>query len=290
MGAGRREAYPLAEMPPETTWLPLVEAALAEDLGPGDATSDALLPAGLSGAGVIEARAALVVAGLPLARAVFGRLGVTCEALATEGAAVHAGSRVARVHGPARGILAGERTALNFLQRLSGIATWTRRHCEAAQGTRARIFDTRKTTPGWRTLEKYAVRCGGGHNHRVGLFDGVLIKDNHIAAIGSVSEAVKRARERAPVGLRIEVEVESLDQATDAIEAGAEALLIDNQPPEVIAKIVELAAGRIEVEASGGVGLGDVAAIAKTGVDRISIGGLTHSAPAADLALEWNAG
>ncbi len=279
----------MLDLPPRHSWDWLVERALAEDLGAGDVTSNALIAATLEGAAVIEAREALVVAGLPVAADVFRRLECALDATVADGARVEPGSVVARVRGPARALLAAERTALNFLQRLSGVATHTARFVDAVRGTRARIVDTRKTTPGWRALEKYAVRCGGGENHRSGLFDGVLIKDNHIAAVGSVGDAVKRAREHAPAGLRVQVEVESLAAACEALEAGADLLLVDNQPPALIAEIVRLARGRAPVEASGGVNLATVAEIARTGVDRISIGALTHSAPAVDLALEWSA-
>jgi nicotinate-nucleotide pyrophosphorylase (carboxylating) len=237
---------------------------------------------------VLEAREALVVAGLPLAAEVFARLGASLDAAVSDGARVEPGAVVARVRGSARDLLAAERTALNFLQRLSGVATQTARFVDAVRGTSARIVDTRKTTPGWRALEKYAVRCGGGENHRTGLYDGVLIKDNHIAAVGSTGDAVKRARERAPAGLRVQVEVESVAAAREALDAGADMLLVDNQPPATIAEIVRLARGRAPVEASGGVRLENVAEIARTGVDRISIGALTHSARAVDLAMEWS--
>jgi nicotinate-nucleotide pyrophosphorylase (carboxylating) len=276
-------------LPPRHNWDWLVERALAEDLGEGDVTSNALVGATLPGAAVLEAREALVVAGLPLAAEVFARLGASLEAAVADGARVEPGAVVARVRGPARDLLAGERTALNFLQRLSGVATQTARFVDAVRGTSARIVDTRKTTPGWRALEKYAVRCGGGENHRTGLYDGVLIKDNHIAAVGSTGDAVKRARERAPAGLRVQVEVESVAAAREALDAGADMLLVDNQPPATIAEIVRLARGRAPVEASGGVRLDTVAEIARTGVDRISVGALTHSARAVDLAMEWSA-
>ena len=274
--------------PPRATWLGLVQAALAEDVGPGDATSDALIPPDLEGEARIEVREPLVLAGIELAREVFARFRVDLEAQAPDAAELEAGDLAASVRGPARGILTAERTALNFLQHLSGVATNTRRFCRAVAGTRAQIVDTRKTTPGWRTLEKYAVRCGGGVNHRAGLYDGVLIKDNHIAITGSVAGAVKRARAKAPPGLRVQVEVESLEMARSAIDAGADLLLIDNQPLEVIARIVELAGESVPTEASGGVTLDNVAAVARTGVDRISIGALTHSATAVDLSLEWS--
>lgn len=276
-------------MPPRSGWVWLVEAALAEDLGPGDATSLAVLPDGLRGSARIEARAPLVVAGLEVAREVFEQTGARLEPLAADGEAVEPCSALASVEGEALAILSAERTALNFLQRLSGIATLTHAYCLAVLGTRAQIIDTRKTTPGWRVLEKYAVRCGGGGNHRMGLFDGILIKDNHIAAVGGVANAVKLARSRGGRDLAIRVEVESIDQARQAIDAGAAALLVDNQPPAALAQVVELAAGCVRVEASGGVTLESVAEIARTGVDEISVGALTHSAPAADIALEWNA-
>ena len=275
------------EFPRRPSWDWLLREALREDLATGDATSDAVLPEGLAGSARIEAREPLVLCGLPLARAVFEELGGRLEPEARDGELLAAGGVAARVAGPARDLLAAERTALNFLQRLSGIATRTQAFVRAVAGTKAAIVDTRKTTPGWRALEKYAVRCGGGVNHRVGLYDGILIKDNHIAAVGSVGETVKRARERAPLGLRIQIEVTTPDEARAALDAGADALLIDNQPPDGIREIVNLVAGRAVTEASGGVRLETVADVARTGVDRISIGALTHSAPAADLAMEW---
>ena len=279
----------MTNAPARATWLWLVEAALAEDIGPGDATSEALLASDAVGEARLEARDAIVVAGLAIAREVFAQRGVDCELLVADGVAAARGQALARVRGRAIGILEAERTALNFVQRLSGIATLTRRFCTEIKGTRAEIVDTRKTTPGWRTLEKWAVRCGGGRNHRIALYDGILIKDNHIAAVGGVGAAVTRARERGSRHLRIRCEVESLEQAREALAAGADSLLVDNQPPEVIAKIVALCAGGARVEASGGVNLATVAAIAQSGVDEISVGALTHSAPAADVALEWTA-
>ena len=275
-------------MPPRSTWAWLVDAALAEDLGPGDATSQALIDPTLDGHARIEVREPIVLAGVEIAREVFDRTGAELRARAADGEALEPGALVAELSGPARAILAAERTALNFLQRLSGIATLTRRFCVAIQGTGARILDTRKTTPGWRLLEKFAVRCGGGLNHRLGLFDGILIKDNHIAAVGSVGEAVRRARAAQAPGVRVQVEVESVEVAREAIEAGAEALLVDNQGPAVIERIVKLASGRIPVEASGGIRIENVTEIARTGVDWISVGAITHSASAVDLTLEWN--
>lgn len=275
-------------MPPRSTWAHLVKAALAEDLGPGDVTSLALLSSEDRGLALIELRQPAVIAGLEVAREVFARCDVDCRLRASDGADLGPGERLAEIEGPARGILAAERVALNFLQRLSGIASSTRRFCDAVKGTEARILDTRKTTPGWRTLEKFAVRCGGGENHRTGLFDGILIKDNHIAAVGDLREAVRRAVDRAPDGLRIQVEIESVSQAREALAAGAEALLVDNQPPPVIAEVVAIARGRASVEATGGITLENITEVARTGVDRISIGALTHSALAVDIALEWD--
>ncbi len=276
-------------MPERARWVGLVEAALAEDLGSGDLTSEATIPAGSSGEARIEAREPLVVAGIEVAAEVFAQLEVEYTAQSADGDQIAAGAVLAQVCGPSRGILAGERTALNFLQRLSGVATGTARFVAAVAGTRARIFDTRKTTPGWRVLEKFAVRCGGGFNHRLGLYDGILIKDNHLRAVGDLACAVKSARAAARGALAVQVEVESWDEARDAIAAGADRLLIDNQPPEAIAEITRRIAGRVPVEATGGIRLDSVARIAATGVDRISVGALTHSAAAVDIALEWNA-
>jgi nicotinate-nucleotide pyrophosphorylase (carboxylating) len=278
------------DLPPAATWHPLVAAALAEDVGPGDVTTLALVPAGDAGSARLEAREPALLCGLPVAREVFARCGAELECHSKDGAQMAAGEVVATVRGPVRAILTGERTALNFVQRLAGVATLTARFAEAVAGTGVRILDTRKTTPGWRALEKYAVRCGGGQNHRVGLFDGIMIKDNHIAAVGSIKAAVEQARERARAGLQVQVEVETLEQARAALEAGADVLMVDNQPVERICEFVALVGGRVPVEATGGVNLENVRAVAQTGVDRISIGALTHSAGAIDLALEWNDG
>jgi nicotinate-nucleotide pyrophosphorylase (carboxylating) len=275
--------------PPRAGWLPLVEAALAEDVGPGDATTLALIPPQSRGSARLEARQPVVVCGMEIAREVFARCGVDFSSEIADGASAERGAILGQARGPSGGILTGERTALNFVQRLTGVATLTRRYVEAVRGTACEVVDTRKTTPGWRVLEKYAVRCGGGRNHRMGLFDGILIKDNHIAALGSVREAVRQARERGSRHLRIRVEIESLDQAREALEAGADSILIDNQKPDDIRAIVRWAAGRLRTEASGGITLASIAEVARTGVDEISVGALTHSAPAADVALEWNA-
>ena len=266
----------------------MVRRALAEDLGPGDVTSQACLPADLAGRARIEARQAGVMSGLAVAEEVFRQLSaaVSFRALVAEGETFPAGARLAELEGPVRDLLAGERVALNFLQRTSGIATLTRRYVEAVAGTRARIVDTRKTTPGLRRLEKLAVCAGGGHNHREGLYDGILIKDNHLRAAGGVAPAVQAAREGAPHLLKVEVEVTDLAQLQEALVAGAEVILLDNMPPALMAQAVALTAGRALLEASGGVTLDTVAAIAATGVDYISVGRLTHSAPALDLSLE----
>jgi nicotinate-nucleotide pyrophosphorylase (carboxylating) len=278
-------------LPPAHTWAPLVELALAEDVRSGDITSRLVIDADARGRGRIEARAELVICGLEIAADVFGAVDPECELepLAADGLAVSDGDVLARVHGPLRGVLAGERTALNFVQHLSGVATLTARYVAAVAGTEARILDTRKTLPGWRALEKYAVACGGGENHRFALDDAILLKDNHVAAAGGVALAVKAARAGAPSHLQIQVEVESLDDARTASEAGADSLLLDNRSPEEVRRIVLELGGRTTLEASGGITLANVREYAETGVHRISIGALTHSAPAADVALELEA-
>lgn len=267
----------------------IVRRALAEDLGDaGDITTDALVPADAHARGVLVAREDCVVAGLPVFAAVFAALdpGVKVSSVVDDGGGVRAGDVVSEVDGPARAILAGERTALNFLQRLSGIATLTRRFVDRAPGVELR--DTRKTTPGLRALEKYAVRVGGGTNHRMGLYDRVLIKDNHVAAAGGVRAAIERVRASRP-SLPVEVECETLPQVHEAVEAGADEILLDNMEPETLREAVRIAAGRARTEASGGVTLDTASAIAATGVDAISAGALTHSAPAIDFSLELEA-
>jgi len=277
--------------PPPAAWHPLVELALAEDVGPGDATSLAVLPRDARGRARIEARESLVVCGLFVAAEVCRRVDpdLRFEALQPEGAEVAPGTRLATLEGSLHGILGAERTALNFLGRLCGIASLTRRFVESVAGTGAQVVDTRKTLPGWRLLDKYAVAAGGGINHRIGLFDGILLKDNHVAAAGGVAAAVRRARAHAPAGLRLQVEVESEAQAEAALRAGADFLLLDNRSPEEVRRIVERWGRDVLLEASGGVTLDNVAAYAKSGVARISIGALTHSAPSADVALEIDA-
>jgi len=277
-----------AELPAARTWHPLVELALAEDVGPGDVTTPLVASPQQTGDAVIEARQSLVVCGLEVARAVFAAVEprLAFEPRARDGDRVEPGAALARVRGPLRGLLAAERTALDFLMRLCGVATATRRYVDAVAGTGATITDTRKTLPGWRSLDKYATRVGGAHNHRFGLYDGVLLKDNHLALAGGVEPAVKAALAAAPAGLRVQVEVESAEDAQAAVEAGADFLLLDNCPPERLREIVERVGERALLEASGGITLENVRAVAETGVQRISIGALTHSAPAADVALE----
>jgi nicotinate-nucleotide pyrophosphorylase (carboxylating) len=267
-----------------------VRAALAEDLGlVGDITTNAIVPAAATAAGVLVARRPGVIAGLPLAEAAFRALDpeVRFEALVGEGQPVAAGAAAARVSGRARALLSAERVALNFLGRLSGIATLTRRYVDAIAGTRARIIDTRKTTPGLRALEKYAVRAGGGMNHRTGLFDAVLIKDNHIVAAGGIGAAIEAARARAGHMVKIEVEVDTLDQLAEALQHRIDAVLLDNMTPDELREAVRMAAGRVLTEASGRVSLETVRAIAETGVDLISSGSLTHSAPVLDIGLDF---
>lgn len=265
----------------------LIELALEEDLGPGDVTTQALIPPDRKGAAQIRAKEPLVVAGLPVAQRVFQKLEARVQFFpsAGEGQEVAAGAVLAQVRGPLAAILTGERTALNFLMRLSGIATFTRRMVSAVSGFPAAIVDTRKTTPGWRALEKYAVRLGGGRNHRFGLFDGVLIKNNHLAVVGSIAEAVRRAREKAHHLLKIEVEVTSLKELEEALAAGADVIMLDNLDEATMAEAVKLTAGRALLEASGGMTLERLPKVAATGVNLISMGALTHSAPAVDIHL-----
>ena len=273
---------------PEAAMREAVARALDEDVGPGDVTTLATVGADVQCRAVIEARAEGVIAGLPVAREVFQTIHprISFEELVREGAPVSEGAQVARLAGNTRAILTAERTALNFLQRLSGIATLAADYAEAVQGTGARVIDTRKTAPGLRLLDKYAVRVGGGHNHRSGLFDGVLIKDNHLRAAGGVSQAVNRARSAIHHLLRIEVEVQTLKEVDEALTAGADVILLDNMELSEVREAVRLVDGRCQVEVSGGIDLSTARALAECGVDYISVGALTHSAPAFDLALE----
>jgi nicotinate-nucleotide pyrophosphorylase (carboxylating) len=264
----------------------LIDLAVAEDIGPGDATSEAILPPGTCLRARIVAKAAGVVAGLPVAEAVFARVDPALHftALASDGDPVHPGHLVATVAGPGRSLLAAERIAINFLQHLSGIATLTRAFVEAARGTQATVLDTRKTHPGYRVLEKYAVRMGGGQNHRMGLHDMLLIKENHIEGAGSITEAVTRARAGFP-HLPCEVEVKTLDELREALALDVDRIMLDNMDLEEMRAAVALTAGRTPLEASGGVTLQEVSQVAATGVDYISVGALTHSAPALDLSM-----
>jgi nicotinate-nucleotide pyrophosphorylase (carboxylating) len=266
---------------------PLIELAIAEDIGPGDATSEAILPPDLTLHARIVAKEKGVVAGMPIAEAVFSRVDADLRFIphVRDGTEVNPGDLVAEVSGLGQGMLAAERIALNFLQRLSGIATFTRAFVDRVAGTQAIILDTRKTHPGYRVLEKYAVRMGGGQNHRMSLHDMMLVKDNHIDAAGSITAAVERAR-AAHLALPIEVEVRSLDELREALALDVDRIMLDNMELDKMREAVEIAAGRTPLEASGNVNLERVAAIAVTGVDYISVGALTHSALALDLSMK----
>ena len=279
-------AFPLS---PEEC-VALARAALEEDRAFDDVTTTTVVPSTARASAVMVARSKGVIAGLPLAIAVFETLDgdTRCRALVRDGKRVSANEAVLEIDGSARAVLSSERVALNFAQRLSGIATLTARYVSAIRGTSAKILDTRKTTPGFRALEKYAVRCGGGVNHRADLAAAVLIKDNHLATLGGdIALAMRRAREKAPMGIQIEVECDTREQVSRALEAGADVILLDNMSPDEMAKCVALVKGAAIVEASGGIGLESVRAVAETGVDWISVGALTHSVPALDLALDF---
>ena len=270
----------------------LVDRTLAEDLGWGDVTTEAIIPAELTGKASMMAKARGMLAGIEVARLVFCRVdpAVQFDIIIPEGSGIQPGDLIAKLEGKVASILKGERTALNFLQRLSGIATETSRYVEAIKGLDSRIVDTRKTTPGMRALEKYAVRVGGGHNHRLHLGDGVLIKDNHLAALRSQGLAMKdiisRARERAPFNLKVEVEVRTAQEAVEAVEAGADIVMLDNMGLEEMRQAARLVKGRALLEASGGITLDNVRRVAETGVDLISVGALTHSTRSLDISLE----
>lgn len=269
---------------------PAVRRALEEDLGrAGDITTDAVVSPSATARAVIAARQRGRIAGLDVAMAAFGLIdpSLALEPLCADGALVAPGDALLRIEGPARGILTAERVALNFLGHLSGVATATHELVEAVAGTRARICCTRKTTPGLRAFEKYAVRAGGGVNHRFGLDDAILIKDNHIVAAGGIAPALKRAQARAGHLAAIEIEVDTLDQLKEALAAGARVVLLDNMPPDILRKAVALNAGVAVLEASGGVTLETAPAIAATGVDFISVGRITHSAPCLDIGLDF---
>lgn len=266
---------------------PLIDLAFAEDIGIGDVTTEATVPSTQEGIGTLLAKSGGIVAGLPVAQRVFARLDakLTFRTLVRDGDAVKAGTPIAEVQGSAKTILMGERTALNFLQRLSGIATLTARFVEAVSDYDTKIVDTRKTAAGWRAVQKYAVRVGGGSNHRFGLYDGVLIKDNHIVAAGGVENAVRRAREIVPHTAKIEIEIETVDQVDEALAAGADILLLDNMPLGIMRGVVQEVGDRVITEASGGITLDQVQAVAATGVNLISVGALTHSAMPVDISL-----
>ncbi len=270
----------------------IIDSALAEDLGSGDLTTELLIPSELRGRASIVVRGEGVLAGIGVAAEVFRRVDplVQFRGLVSDGSKVHPGDVAATIEGSAASILKAERTALNFLQHLSGIATETARYVEAVSGLGTKIYDTRKTIPGLRLLEKYAVRVGGGYNHRQSLGDGILIKDNHLAALRSqgigLREVVEKARRAAPHTLNIEVEVQNIEEARQALDAGAETIMVDNMNLEDMRYVVQLCQGRALIEASGGITLENVRAVAETGVDLISIGALTHSARALDIGLE----
>ena len=271
-------------------YLPLIKAALAEDIGSGDATTLALVSENSCASAVMVARDPLVMAGVDLALAAFQEVDERVEfgIEVLDGQNGNFFQPLLRLHGPTRALLTAERTALNFVQRLAGVATLTAQFVEQVAGTQAQILDTRKTTPGWRTLEKYAVACGGGTNHRVGLYDQVMIKDNHLALLGdNITRAVSLAREASPE-LKIEVEADTVEQARAAVEAGADIVLLDNMSCDQIREAIKLIDGRSKTEASGGVTLETVREIAETGVDFISVGALTHSAPSVDIALDFD--
>lgn len=275
----------------------IVRLALMEDLGPGDLTSRFTVPSGRPGKARIVARQDLVLSGLEAARETLRQIdpGIVITPYAVEGDRLRAKDEVALVEGPAVSILSAERVSLNFLMRLSGVASLTARYVEAAGNPRVAVVDTRKTTPGLRVLEKAAVRHGGGRNHRFALYDGILIKDNHIAAAGGISQAVAGVRQNAPQTLKIEVEVDTLDQLPEALKAGADIIMLDNMGPELLRQAVKIVSDfqapgprTILLEASGGINLSTIGPIAQTGIDLISVGALTHSATSADLGLDWD--
>lgn len=269
----------------------LIDLALEEDIGSGDITTDPLVAKATSAQGVIIAKEDVVIAGLAVAQRVFERLDPNVQFIAAvaDGDTVDKGKTVITIKGQLAGLLSAERTALNFLQRLSGIATHVRDFKSLLSGSTASLVDTRKTTPGWRVLEKYAVRVGGAANHRMGLYDGVLIKDNHIAACGGIAAAVERIRQHVSHFIKIEVEASNLDEVQEAIDAGADVIMLDNMSLDQIKAAVAQIAGRALVEVSGGVTQEQLAALAATGVDLISVGALTHSARAVDLSMRIDA-
>jgi nicotinate-nucleotide pyrophosphorylase (carboxylating) len=272
----------------EHTLKELLMLALEEDLGPGDVTSEATIHPESESVAVILAKQDLILAGLAVARSVFHYLdpNIQFTTIVKDGDVITAGTEIAKLSGNTRALLAGERVALNLLQHLSGIATLTTAYTEQVKGLKVELLDTRKTLPGLRQLEKYAVRVGGGKNHRFGLYDGVLIKDNHIKASGSITKAVERSRKSAHHLLKIEVETKTLDEVSEALAAGADVIMLDNMPIDMMRKAVGLVAGKALLEASGNITLKTIRAVAEAGVDFISSGSLTHSAPAADISMK----
>ena len=265
----------------------IIDLAFAEDIGIGDITTESTVPPSQKGKGTLVAKSSGIIAGLSVADRAFKRFdsSLVFESIVTDGEEVKAGDCIATVKGSAKSILIVERTVLNFLQRLSGVATLTSEYVAAVSDYDVRIVDTRKTTPGWRALQKYAVRVGGGNNHRFGLYDAILIKDNHIVAAGGIRDAVKRARLAAPHTTKIEVEVETIEQVYEALDAKADILLLDNMSPSTMSEAVKIVDKRALTEASGGITLDQVQAVAATGVDLISVGALTHSAMPMDISL-----
>lgn len=265
-----------------------VHRALAEDIGKGDLTTNALVPENFQAEGLIHSRAHGILAGMSVAERTFQYLDpeVEIHRELVDGSELAPGSVIAHIKGQGRALLTGERIALNFLQRLSGIATATRELLKMVEGTRAQLVDTRKMTPGLRLLEKYAVRAGGGYNHRLGLDDGVLIKDNHIKIAGGITEAIRRAKAKVPHTIKVEVEVESLDQLKEALEAGADIIMLDNMSFDTMREAVRITAGRVPLEASGGISGENISKVAETGVNLISVGAVTHSAIALDISMD----
>jgi len=280
----------VSQFPPEVHRL--IDSALSEDQTFNDPTTQALVPPEIRGVGMLRAKAHGILAGVDVAAAVFQRVDAALDmrTLMADGSTLVPGDDIASVEGPAGSILRAERIALNFMQRMSGIASETNRYVQAVQGCRSRIVDTRKTAPGMRFLDKYAVRMGGGYNHRLNLADGILIKDNHIQALRSqelsLTEIIQLALARASHTIKVEVEVETLEETKEAVEAGAHIIMLDNMSPDLMRQAMELIDGRAVVEASGGITMGTVRAVAETGVDLISIGGLTHSPTALDISLD----
>lgn len=269
-----------------------VEAALTEDIRSGDITTNTLIPAEAQAVALMRFRESGIVCGIEAAKSTFRLLdsNINLKVLLADGDAVNAGEVALEIRGNARAILTGERVSLNIVQHLSGIASATAQYVKETEGTKARIVDTRKTTPGLRLLEKYAVRCGGGHNHRYALDDMILIKDNHVALCGGIQNAVSRARKNVGQSVKIEVECDTLDQVREALQAGAELILLDNMPPATLHEAVEIVSGKALCEASGGINLQTVRGVAQSGVDVISVGALTHSVRALDVGLDVEIG